>query len=170
MAATELRVPPHDIKVERQILGAMMTSEDALLAALNLLEKEDFFVAHHREIFGGIVEMFAERIAVDPVSLANYLKTKEIYRETEFVEIACEPASYSAADFAAKIVKEHSVLRSIITLSASTIQEAYLPGSDPFEIAESMQISLMKPAAPLGNKQPKKIDELMHETLEALEK
>lgn len=36
------RIPPHDIEAEQAIIGSMLTDKDAVIAAVEVLQEQDF--------------------------------------------------------------------------------------------------------------------------------
>ncbi len=68
--------PPADIDAERSVLAACMLSADACDEAIVALKPESFLRVGHRIIFAAIMEMAAEGLHPDVVSLADKLSTK----------------------------------------------------------------------------------------------
>ena len=45
------RIPPHSIEAEKSVLGSVLQSKEALFEVLEILEPEDFYSEHHKEVF-----------------------------------------------------------------------------------------------------------------------
>ena len=37
------KIPPNDIEAEQAVLGSMLTDKDAVISAIEVLKKEDFY-------------------------------------------------------------------------------------------------------------------------------
>jgi replicative DNA helicase len=124
---------PHNLEAERSILGAVLLDNHALNAAVERLRTEDFFLPQHRRIFERMVQLGEKQHAIDTITLME-----DLSRNGELE--ASGGVSYLSAltdglprvnnvDHYARIVKEKSVLRSLI-YSASAIQEEALAAGD----------------------------------------
>ena len=52
------RVPPHDLDAEESLLGAMLLSRDAIAAALECCNTDDFYKPAHGVIFEAISRLY----------------------------------------------------------------------------------------------------------------
>jgi len=128
---------PHNIEAERSILGAVLLDNHALNAAVERLRSEDFFLPQHRRIFERMVQLGEKQQAIDTITLME-----DLNRAGELE--ACGGVAYLSSltdglprvtnvDHYARIVKEKSVLRSLI-YSASAIQEQALAAGDDADV------------------------------------
>ena len=60
------RVQPHSLEAERAVLGACLLDRDALLSATEILDSEDFYDLHHRDVFSLVGEMARKDLPVIP--------------------------------------------------------------------------------------------------------
>lgn len=68
------RVPPHDLDIERTVLGACMVNETAMLHNIGELQPEDFYSQTYREIFIAIRAAARDNLTqIDHVSILPYL-------------------------------------------------------------------------------------------------
>ena len=63
------RVLPHSIEAEQAVVGAMLMDKDAIVAASEMISREDFYQASYGIIFESMTELFNEGKPVDPVTL-----------------------------------------------------------------------------------------------------
>ncbi|NLK15078.1 MAG: replicative DNA helicase, partial [Bacteroidales bacterium] len=54
----EGKVPPHDLEIEKAVLGALMLDKDALNDIVGLLKESCFYGKGHGKIFKAITEMY----------------------------------------------------------------------------------------------------------------
>lgn len=69
-------VMPQDTAAEASVLSAMLLSPDVLQDALVELSPDDFYVPSNRTIFLAMRDLFDRSQPVDPISLADYLKSE----------------------------------------------------------------------------------------------
>ncbi|GAB4273778.1 MAG: replicative DNA helicase [Candidatus Rifleibacteriota bacterium] len=127
------KVPPHSLEAEQSVLGSMMLSEDAVVAAMELTEAEDFYQSSHRFIFQALVDLFKAQRPCDLITLQEELRKKDKLSEVGGVTYLSQllnvvPTSKNAAHYA-RIVKEKSMLRRLIQLSGEISTSAYDPQS-----------------------------------------
>ncbi|MGH9763497.1 MAG: DnaB-like helicase N-terminal domain-containing protein, partial [Blastocatellia bacterium] len=112
---------PSSIEAERSILGAILLDNSICNHAVQLLKRDDFFLDSHRRIYDKMVALSERGVPIDLVTL-----TDELRRSSEFEQIG--GATFIASlidgvprtdtiDHYAKIVKQKSMLRRLITAS-----------------------------------------------------
>jgi replicative DNA helicase len=150
VAAPE-RTLPHNLEAERSVLGAILIQNDAFNSAAQIVDGGDFFRDAHRRIWDAIVTLSERNEPID------YLTLKEELSRSGELEQVGGPAYITAlvdgvprstnVEQYARIVKEKSVLRSLIFSANKIIVSAYeaeedadtlLDGAEKaiFEIAE----------------------------------
>ena len=132
------KIPPHSLEAEQSLLGSMMLSEDAVDAALELVKSDDFYQSSHRFIFSALVDLYNNQKPCDIVTLVEELKKQEHLTEAGGASYLSQllnvvPTSKNAKYYA-KIVKEKSMLRTLISVSNEIVDSAY----DPQAIAEGL--------------------------------
>src|SRR6187431_801344 len=68
------RVPPHSIQAEESLLGAMLLSKDAIAAAVEVVNADDFYKPAHGHVFDAITSLYSGGEPVDPVTVAEELR------------------------------------------------------------------------------------------------
>ena len=64
------RVPPHNLEAEESLLGAMLLSNDAIAASVNVhLGPDDFYKPAHGHIYDAITRLYSQGEPVDPVTV-----------------------------------------------------------------------------------------------------
>src|SRR3984957_6741852 len=165
---------PHNIEAERCILGAVLLDNHALNAAVERLRAEDFFLSQHRHIFERMIELGEKRHAIDTVTLMEDLSRAGMLESAGGVAYLSQLADglphLTNVEHYARIVKEKSVLRSLIH-SAAAIQEQALAAGDEADIildrAESSIFQLAEDRVRVGLIGVK---DLVKENFERLEK
>ncbi len=123
------KVPPHSLEAEQSLLGSMMLSEDAVDTALEEVKADDFYQSSHRFIFTALVNLYNSQNPCDIVTLIEELKKQEHLAEaggaTYLSQLLNVVPTSKNAKYYAKIVKEKSMLRSLISVSNEIVDSAY---------------------------------------------
>ena len=72
------RVMPHSIEAEQSVIGAMLTDRDAIDVASEKIRAEDFYSKQYGMVFEAMVELNNEGKPVDPITLQNRLREKDV--------------------------------------------------------------------------------------------
>jgi replicative DNA helicase len=132
------KIPPHSLEAEQSLLGSMMLSEDAVDAALEIVKADDFYQSSHKFIFSALVELYNSQLPCDIVTLVDTLKKQEHLVEvggaTYLSQLLNVVPTSKNAKYYAEIVKQKSILRSLISVSNEIVDSAY----EPDAIAESL--------------------------------
>lgn len=103
---------------ERAVLGACITSQEALTTVMETLQPDDFSNVNNRLLFGTIAEMYRNNTPPDLVTLPEALKAKGIYDrlggQSFLVALATEAVSPLNVAWHARIVRDNSVRKMLI--------------------------------------------------------
>ena len=130
--ATEmsLKVPPNSIEAEQSLLGGLMLDNTAWDKIADLIVGGDFYRKDHQVIFSGIASLIEASEACDVVTLSEYLESNsqlEAAGGLEYIAtLANETPGASNAVSYAKILRERSVLRALISAGNQISGNAYL--------------------------------------------
>jgi len=124
-----MRSLPQSLEAEQSVIGSMIIDKTAISKALEKLNEEDFYRDGHKAIFKTIRDMYSQDMAVDLVTLLEYLKSTDLLEKAGGVTYVSEIASsvITTANLEAyiKIVEDKSILRKLIRSSTSIIEESY---------------------------------------------
>ncbi|MGG7144960.1 replicative DNA helicase [Clostridium nigeriense] len=124
-----MRSLPQSLEAEQSVIGAMIIDKSAIAKALEKLNEEDFYRDGHKVIFKAVREMFSKDMAVDLVTLLEYLKSTDMLEKAGGVTYISEVSSsvITTANLEAyiKIVEEKSTLRKLIKSATNIIEESY---------------------------------------------
>ena len=131
------RVMPNSLEAEQSVIGSMIMDREAIIAASEILLKEDFYHQQYGVLFEAMVELFNEGQPADLVTLQNRLKEKVVPPEVSSLEyvrdlVAAVPTSANVKYYA-QIVKEKAVLRKLIKVTENIENECYL-GKESLEV------------------------------------
>lgn len=131
------KILPHSGEAEQSVIGSMIMDRDAITAASEILQPEDFYQHQYGVLFAAMVELYNEGKPVDLVTLQDKLKEKEVPLELcsiEFIRelVAAVPTSANAKYYA-NIVKEKAILRRLIKVSEGIANECYI-NKEPVDV------------------------------------
>jgi len=120
---------PQSVEAEQSVIGSMIIDKTAIAKVLEGLEEEDFYRDGHKVIYKTILEMFRNDIAIDLLTLLEYLKSTDMLERAGGVTYITELSSSvpTTANLSAyiKIVSDKSTLRKLIKASTAIIEESY---------------------------------------------
>ena len=129
VVATAERTLPHNLEAERSVLGAILVHNDAFNLAVQVIDSTDFYRDAHRRVFEKMIALNERAQAIDFVTLKE-----ELSRGGELDEVGGPAYIASLADgvpratnveYYARIVKEKSTLRALITAAGKILTNAY---------------------------------------------
>ncbi|MBI5869807.1 MAG: replicative DNA helicase [Actinobacteria bacterium] len=167
-------LPPQNLEAEVSVLGAMMISPNAITAVADKLRENDFYRDSHREIYRSITDLFANGDPVDPITVTESLVARGVLDRVggkAYIHtlVSTVPAAANAAHYAA-IVRENSVLRSLIQVGNRIAEMGYERPGDVQEILDQSEKLVFEISQHQirGNVRPLK--ELLSEQFEKIEK
>lgn len=144
-ASKRLRTPPHNVDVEKALLGAIILKPESMHDVSVLIFPESFFADKHREIFRAIFTIFTSGDPIDVVTVSAKLKNdKQLDRIggaaylTELIEQV--PAAGNALYYAEQ-VQNKSTLRGLIHAGDEIAEMGY---SDPENIDATLDAAEKK--------------------------
>lgn len=123
------RVPPHNNEAEQSVIGAIFLEPQALITAGEILIPEDFYRLAHRKIFETMIGLSDKGQAIDVVTVTEELSAKKELEDVGGISYLTELANAvpTAANIVhyAKIVEEKSLLRRLIRVATSIVEDGY---------------------------------------------
>ena len=130
------RVPPHDNELERAVICCLLT--EPTLPIVQQLSPEDFYCRAHQCIFGAIRCLYDMHFDPDILMIkAELRKTEKLDEaggETYIDSLLGIVPSTANADYYADGVKDYSIRRSLLKISASIANSAFDQTSDLQEV------------------------------------
>ena len=131
------KVPPYSAEAERGTIGAVLLDNYMLHRAMEMVQPGDFYEARNRMIYETMLKLSDRGEPIDLITITDELRRSEkldkvggvtyVGALTEAAVIARHIDSY------ARIVREKSLLRSLIAVSGEIAARAY---EDPAEVEE----------------------------------
>ena len=148
--ATE-RALPHNLEVERALLGSVLLDNGALNIILEFVRTDDFFADTHRIVFEKMLALFEKTHTIDLVTLSEELSRDGLIEKaggasylaalTDGIPIG---TTASVSEYA-RIVKEKATVRQLINASSNVISRCLEGTDDPvtlIDLAQSQMIDI----------------------------
>lgn len=138
-----MRSLPQSIEAEQSVLGSMIIDKSAIAKVLEGLEEEDFYRDGHKIIYRSLLEMFRNDIAIDLLTLLEYLKSTDMLERaggvTYITELSASVPTTANLSAYIKIVSDKSTLRRLIKSSTTIIEESYNNQSNVEDVVDSAE-------------------------------
>ena len=137
------KVPPQNLDAEMAVLGSMLLDENAISAASEVLEANYFYKDSHRKIFQAIINLYNTNKAVDLITLTNELKKdgtlNDIGGVSFLTALANSVPTAANINHYVSIVKEKSILRTLITNATRIVSLCYESDGNVDEVVDSAE-------------------------------
>ncbi|MDX1459551.1 MAG: replicative DNA helicase [Xanthomonadales bacterium] len=125
----QIRVPPHSIDAEQSVLGGLLLASSAWDQVADIVTEEDFYREDHRTIFQAIRTLHDNGRPCDAVTLTEWF---ESHGQIDLVDggayitelVNTTPSAANIKAYA-EIVREKSILRSLIDVGTEITSNAY---------------------------------------------
>ncbi len=173
MAKLSSRVPPHNLRAEESVLGAMLLSREAIADVLESLDAEHFYKPAHGHVYDAIVGLYGTGKPVDAVTVAEELNRSDLLDEIGGPDLllslqASTPAISNASHYA-KIVEEHALLRRLIAVSSEIAETAYGVPDDVIKAVDEAEAKVFDVAQRRVTNTTAVIKDLLSANLDRLE-
>ncbi len=171
---TYKRVPPNSQEAERSVIGAMILDRGAIKTAAEILIEDDFYYRQLGTLFTAMVELEKEESAVDPVTLQNRLKEKNVSPEvssSEFIARLVEEVPTSAnVKYYANIVKNKSMLRKLIKACNDAESACYTESDNVIGVLNDAEKTVLDVTQKRSAGDVVPIDQIVMDALNLMEK
>ncbi|RKW47385.1 MAG: replicative DNA helicase, partial [Lachnospiraceae bacterium] len=115
-------------KAEQSVLGSILISNDAITEISSILDSEDFYYTAHKTIYSVMLELFKESIPIDLLTLTEKIRSianlEDVGGYSYIAKLPSTTDYTQNVESYAKIVKEKSKLRQIVSACNKIIGEA----------------------------------------------
>lgn len=141
--AEEQKNLPCALEAEQSVLGSILIDPNCFADLTEIIRTDDFYLTEHGEIFDAMYDLFSKNREIDLVTLIDTLVSRGIYNEEEskkYIKIIAEtvPSASNVLDYA-RIVREKSLLRALISASDEIRSMAFSAQGDVKDIIDSAE-------------------------------
>ena len=159
----------------QSLLGAILIDPESLTEVAALMNGDDFYLGEHKQIYLAMHELFLTNSEIDVVTLIDTLVRKGIYDKSggeDYIRTLAQvvPNALNVKDYA-RIVKEKSILRSLINVCGDISDTAYSEHDSTTHILDYAENKIFEIAQGRDTKNFRHIREIIgsvYENLQAL--
>lgn len=142
------KVPPQNLEAEQSILGSILLENGSINSVLEVMSKSDFYNDAHRKIFELMIELSEKNEPVDLITLGNALRDRNLLDSVGGMAYLASlvdnvPSAANVANYA-KIAKEKSILRGLISSATEIINSCYEVRGDVDQILDKAEHSVFE--------------------------
>ena len=167
------RIPPHDIEAEQAIIGSMLTDKDAVIAAVEVLQEQDFYREDNKIIYSAILNLYNRAEPIDIITLKSELKSMgqfEAVGGLEYiVQLPDKVPTTSNVEQYIKIVEEKSMLRALIKTADELITLGYDPTQEVEQVIDIAEKKIFQVMQKKNQKGYSSIKDILVDTFTQLE-
>ena len=167
------KVPPHDIEAEQAIIGSMLTDKDAVIAAVEVLQEQDFYREDNKIIYSAILNLYNRAEPIDIITLKSELKSMgkfEAVGGLEYiVQLPDKVPTTSNVEQYIKIVEEKSMLRALIKTADELITLGYDPTQEVEQVIDIAEKKIFQVMQKKNQKGYSSIKDILVDTFTQLE-
>lgn len=140
------RVMPHNREAEQAVIGAMLMDRGAVMAVMEILNREDFYEPLFGFLFETILELYNSEQPIDAVTVQNRLKEKDAPPEAYDIRFlaglfSIVTTSVNARAYA-EIVRNEAIKRKMIKITEGIANDCYLGKKAMEELLEDSEKSI----------------------------
>lgn len=168
------KVPPHDEDAEQAVLGSMLTDNDAVMAAVEVLKEDAFYREDNKVIYKAILNLYSKSEPIDIITLKDELESMGKFEQVGGFEYLASlpdkvPTTANVQKYI-KIVEEKSVLRNLIKTANEIIELGYNPTEDVEDIMDGAEKKIFDIMQSKNTKSYTPIKDVLVESFTNLEK
>ena len=140
-------LPPQNVEMEQSVLGAALQNNDAFAQLADTLQAEDFYHETHRWLYRAMLALFHENIPIDVLSVNEWLKKKDrldaIGGPAYLAELVELVPTAAHVDYHAHVVRQKSLLRSVIRTANDIVAECHEEDADADELIDRAETRIL---------------------------
>jgi len=167
-------LPPQNLEAEMAVLGSMLIDENAIGVALESLDKTCFYKDAHRQVYDVILSLYNDSKAVDLITVTDELKRQGILDKVGGVSFLTElvnsvPTAANISHYV-KIVKEKSILRTLINNSTRIISLCYGTEGNIAEVVDEAERLIFEVSDSRHKGSATQLKEIIKDTIETIDR
>lgn len=137
------RTPPQDNAAEQAVLGAMITSKEAIAEVISVVKGRDFYQPSHEMIFEAVLELYSAGKPADMVTVADQLARDGLLERAGgrpyLIDLVQSVSVLGNASRYAEIVHDKALLRRLVDASVRIGQLGHQGIGDVEKIVDNAQ-------------------------------
>ncbi len=172
IARSLANAPPVSIEAEMGVIGSILLSPDVLDEVALRVREEDFLDTAHAVLFRHLLAMHESGQKADLMLLFERLKAASEFEAVggaAYVHQVFESVPHAAhANYYADIVRDKSILRSLISAGTGIVRESHDPGAEPRKLLSDAESRILAITDCRGNRESSPIRLAVSEAMERI--
>lgn len=168
------KLPPNDIAAEQAVLGSMLVDKDAVIKAIEMLKRDDFYREDHKIIYSAMLELYSKGEPIDFLTVNECLKLNKKLEKVGGAQylstlIDTVPTTSNIESYV-KIVEEKSTIRNLIKAANDVISYGYAESEEVDNIIDMTEKRIFDVLQNRNQKGYTNIKDILVDSLELIEK
>ncbi len=163
---------PQDSEAEASCLAAALLSRDALLRVLDILHEDDFYLPSHRIIFNSIRDLDKKSKPIDLLTLKQHLVDSGNFDRAGgnnyLAELYRMVATSANAEAYAKRIKELSLRRTLIAISAQSAEKCQDMSRETSEVLDEIERDIFRVTERRITSEMENMESIVEETMKQI--
>jgi len=148
-AASEVTLP-QNLEAERALLGSILVDSGALVTAMEMLSKDDFFAEAHRLIFEKMIQLSEKPAAIDLVTLSEEISREGLLERiggAAYIASLTDGVPFGAGTNVTeycRIIRGKAIVRRLINVSNNVISRCLEGSEDPQTLIDAAQSQMFE--------------------------
>ena len=138
-----LRLPPFSVEAEQSIIGSILIDKEAVFKVISVVGPEDFYRDEHKIIMKAVYDLAMKEKPIDIISVSDSLKNKSkldaVGGIAYLARLADSVPNSANADYYAKIVKDKSLMRQLISIGGEISELGFNKTNDVDTLIDSAE-------------------------------
>src|SRR5919198_3302002 len=169
----DLSLPPHSVQAEEAVLGSILKNPASIVRVSDFLRPEDFYQQRNRHVYRAMLELFAETQPIDYHSTADRLQQLGLYEAAGGLlylsELNLATPSAAHIEHYGRIVERTSIMRRLISASATIAEIAYRDNLDPDTALEKSEQLILSISERRVTRDFRSLEDVLSDYMEQLE-
>lgn len=126
-------VMPRSIEAEQSVLGGLMLDASGFDAVCEVISEEDLYKAAHRQIFHVMLHLVEHEQPIDVITVSEELNRRDELESagglSYLTDLAANVSGSANLPAYARIVRERSTLRQLISAAGKSVKRVTTPAS-----------------------------------------
>ncbi|MDE6237210.1 MAG: replicative DNA helicase [Muribaculaceae bacterium] len=167
------RTQPHDVELEKVVLGALMLEKDAYMNVSDFLTPDAFYEPKHQKIYEAITSLGFNQRPIDMMTVTEQLRQNGTLEDVGGAYYIAELTGgvYSAAniEFHAKIIAQKHLARRLIGFASKVQTEAYDESNDVDDLLQEAEGEIFEISQMHLKREVTQIDPVLNLALEQIQ-
>lgn len=123
------RIPPHNMEAEEAIIGGLLVNPEEMNEVVESLNPSDFYHPQHQVLYKAMMTLFNRNEPIDVITVTETLQASDDLEaaggRSTMMALAQAHLMAGNLSYYAKIIRDKSLLRSLIQAGAEVVETAY---------------------------------------------